>query len=240
MGCLRIVFGIFNFLVFLGGAALLGLGIWLHVHPETLYGFVDSTSELSNDTQATAEFNNVLYVLDGAKYFAIAIGAFMVLMGCLGCFGAISKNKCILYLFAAIMVILFLAEVAVTILAFVKYPIFGNFMQDQFNKYSIPAGNPDQKFTNNFVNTVQTGLTCCGWESVPTNQTDVIQSCCDNFNNENDVTVCTLNTMYSEPCEADLKTVGYVIGGIAAGCAVLEILAMLCAIKIARNSSKYA
>ena len=53
----------------------------------------------------------------------------MVLMGCLGCFGAISKNKCILYLFAAIMVILFLAEVAVTILAFVKYPIFGNFMQ---------------------------------------------------------------------------------------------------------------
>lgn len=40
--------------------------------------------------------------------------------------------------------------------------------------------------------------------------------------------------------KADLKTVGYVIGGIAAGCAVLEILAMLCAIKIARNSSKYA
>lgn len=41
------------------------------------FRFVDSTSELSNDTQATAEFNNVLYVLDGAKYFAIAIGIFL-------------------------------------------------------------------------------------------------------------------------------------------------------------------
>lgn len=43
------------------------------------FRFVDSTSELSNDTQATAEFNNVLYVLDGAKYFAIAIGNFLVI-----------------------------------------------------------------------------------------------------------------------------------------------------------------
>ena len=41
------------------------------------FRFVDSTSELSNNTQATAEFNNVLYVLDGAKYFAIAIGNFL-------------------------------------------------------------------------------------------------------------------------------------------------------------------
>ena len=44
------------------------------------FRFVDSTSELSNNTQATAEFNNVLYVLDGAKYFAIAIGNFLFIL----------------------------------------------------------------------------------------------------------------------------------------------------------------
>ena len=40
--------------------------------------------------------------------------------------------------------------------------------------------------------------------------------------------------------QADLKTVGWVIGGIAAGCVVLEILAMIIAIRIAKTSSKYA
>jgi len=72
--CLRIVFAIFNSLIFLGGCVLLGLAIWLHVNPESLYEFVDVTADQVNNSKSSAEFEQALEILDASVYFAIAIG----------------------------------------------------------------------------------------------------------------------------------------------------------------------
>ena len=68
----------------LSGGAMLGIGIWLRVD--------DSILELIKLTEFATDgdqMENVAWVL-------IAVGAFVFLVGFLGCFGAITENRCML------------------------------------------------------------------------------------------------------------------------------------------------
>ena len=60
------------------------------------------------------------------------------------------------------------AEIAVTIVAFVEYPVFSKFMNDElFKKYQFDetkiAENPADGFSNSVVDLIQPTLKCCGW-----------------------------------------------------------------------------
>jgi len=243
--CLRIVFAIFNSLIFLGGCVLLGLAIWLHVNPESLYEFVDVTADQVNNSKSSAEFEQALEILDASVYFAIAIGAFMILVGFLGCAGAACNNRCLLYTFLTIMVLLILGEIAIAIVSFVKYPVLDNFMTKRFNLYELDQQNlivdgkvdADKAFNNNFVDVVQTSLTCCGWEALPAQNSTVFPNSCCSIN---EVVCDDFSKIHDTSCESDLKTVGWIIGGVAAGCVVVELLAAIAAGMIARNKKRYA
>ena len=51
--CLQITFGIINFLLWLGGAGLFGLSVWLLVNPESFFDFAEDTNNLINGDNAT-------------------------------------------------------------------------------------------------------------------------------------------------------------------------------------------
>ena len=72
--CLRIVFGTFNFLVFLGGCVLLGLAIWLHESPDSFNKLVGMADDAVNNTQSSEKFQEMLAYVHGSLYFAMAIG----------------------------------------------------------------------------------------------------------------------------------------------------------------------
>ncbi|XP_043551120.1 tetraspanin-1-like isoform X2 [Chiloscyllium plagiosum] len=96
-----------NCIVFLGGSAILGVGVWVKVDGGS---FLDILAKLAPQ----------LKQLVNVGYLCIAIGAFLVLIGFLGCYGAVKENKCMLMIFFIIVLLIFIAQIAgaVVILAF--------------------------------------------------------------------------------------------------------------------------
>ncbi|NXT28818.1 TSN1 protein, partial [Syrrhaptes paradoxus] len=80
---LKVMMFLFNLAIFLGGAALLGVGIWVTVDAKS---FLDIFGGLSS---------SVLQVLN-VSYVLIVIGAILLVLGFLGCYGAVRDSKCLL------------------------------------------------------------------------------------------------------------------------------------------------
>lgn len=158
MGCfgfLKVMMCVFNGVIFLAGAAILGVGIWVKVDSGSIL------SLLGKIEGAPAELSQVLNV----GYLLIAIGAMLLVIGFLGCCGAIRENTCMLLLFFIIVLVVFIAEVAGAVVILVFRPL----ADDLFTKFGTAAvqnikkdygKNPD---TTGLWNTTMTTLQCCGF-----------------------------------------------------------------------------
>uniref|UniRef100_A0A668RUA7 Tetraspanin n=2 Tax=Pseudocrenilabrinae TaxID=318546 RepID=A0A668RUA7_OREAU len=102
LSCIKYLMFVFNFLIFLGGSFLLGVGVWVLVDPT---GF--------REIVAT---NPLLFT---GVYIILGMGGMLFLLGFLGCCGAIRENKCLLLFFFMLILLIFLAELAAAILAFI-------------------------------------------------------------------------------------------------------------------------
>uniref|UniRef100_A0A3B4ZV30 Tetraspanin n=1 Tax=Stegastes partitus TaxID=144197 RepID=A0A3B4ZV30_9TELE len=99
--CIKYMLFFFNFIFWLAGGVILGVALWLrHDHK------ISSLLELKLDeAQAPSTFYISVHIL-------IAVGAVMMVVGFLGCYGAIQESQCLLGTFFACLVILFACEVA--------------------------------------------------------------------------------------------------------------------------------
>lgn len=70
----------------MAGAAVLGVGIWVKVDSTSFFSLLDKIPG------APEELNQVLNV----GYLLIAVGSVLLLLGFLGCCGAIKESKCML------------------------------------------------------------------------------------------------------------------------------------------------
>ncbi|KAM8940347.1 tetraspanin-18 [Pelodytes ibericus] len=144
LSCVKHLMFIFNFFIFLGGAFLLGLGVWVIVDPT---GF--------REIIAT---NPLLFM---GAYLVLALGAMLFLLGFLGCCGAIRENKCLLLFFFMFILVIFLAELSAAILAFLFRE---NLTRDFFTKEvkrHYHGGNSTEVFSSTW-NSVMTTFECCG------------------------------------------------------------------------------
>uniref|UniRef100_A0A3Q3GQ09 CD81 molecule a n=1 Tax=Labrus bergylta TaxID=56723 RepID=A0A3Q3GQ09_9LABR len=97
----------FLLFTFLTGGVILGVALWLRHDPKT-----SNLLELNFDgAQAPSTFYISVHIL-------IAVGAVMMVVGFLGCYGAIQESQCLLGTFFACLVILFACEVAAGIWGF--------------------------------------------------------------------------------------------------------------------------
>merc|ERR1712136_496488 len=102
--CLQVLFVFINFLVFVLGAALTALSIWLLVDPDSLFELVNSIStDTGNDIPEV--FDDIINAVSAALYLSLATGIFLFLMGFLGCCGAAKKNKCMLNIFSGVKIL---------------------------------------------------------------------------------------------------------------------------------------
>ncbi|MEQ2244924.1 hypothetical protein ILYODFUR_022146 [Ilyodon furcidens] len=91
MGCfgfLKAMMFAFNGIIFLAGVAILGVGIWVKVDSGSILGFLGKIEDVP------PELSQVLNV----GYLLIAIGGLLVIIGFLGCCGAIRESRCMLLL----------------------------------------------------------------------------------------------------------------------------------------------
>ncbi|XP_061741563.1 uncharacterized protein LOC133541872 isoform X2 [Nerophis ophidion] len=157
MGCfgfLKFMMFLFNGIIFVAGAAILGVGIWVKVDSGSILGFLGM---IENAPPELAQVLNVGYLL-------IAVGALLVIIGFLGCCGAARESKCMLLLFFIIILLVFIAEVAGAVVILVFRPLAEELF-DKFGEASVQSIKKDygkNEDVTGLWDTTMSTFKCCG------------------------------------------------------------------------------
>ncbi|XP_014794522.1 PREDICTED: tetraspanin-1 [Calidris pugnax] len=224
MGCftfIKVMMILFNLAIFLSGGTLMGVGIWVAVDDQS---FVKIFGTLSS---------SVLQVVH-VGYFLIAIGAILLVIGFLGCYGAQKESKCLLIMFFSVVLIIFIAEIAAAVVALVYTGLAETLLTAVVTPLLQEKYGQEESFTR-IWNTTMKEVKCCGLN----NYTDFTNSTWYKENQVYPDACCK----FELPCNAtgaaeadvpgcfdqildEIKTNAGVVGGVAAGIAALEIAAM--------------
>uniref|UniRef100_A0A3Q3WPT1 Uncharacterized protein n=1 Tax=Mola mola TaxID=94237 RepID=A0A3Q3WPT1_MOLML len=136
--CIKYMLFFFNFIFWLAGGVILGVALWLRHDSQTSNLLI-----LQFDGhQAPGTFYISVYIL-------IAVGAVMMLVGFLGCYGAIQESQCLLGTFFFFLVILFACEVAAAIWGFMNRDTISkeliNFYDSAYIKAVDVSGTPSKE-----------------------------------------------------------------------------------------------
>ncbi|XP_040892801.1 CD81 antigen-like [Toxotes jaculatrix] len=155
--CIKYMLFFFNFIFWLAGGVILGVALWLRHDPQT-----SNLLDLQFDgTQAPSTFYISVHIL-------IAVGAVMMVVGFLGCYGAIQESQCLLGTFFVCLVILFACEVAAGIWGFMHKDTVSkemiNFYDSVYDK-AMTQSLTDQdkkKAAASVLKVFHETLSCCG------------------------------------------------------------------------------
>ncbi|XP_032895016.1 CD81 antigen [Amblyraja radiata] len=156
MKCIKYLLFVFNFLFWLAGGVVLGVALWLRHDPQTTQ-VLDTQLE---DKPAPNTFFIGVYIL-------IGVGAVMMIVGFLGCYGAIQESQCMLGTFFICLVVLFACEVAAGIWGFVHKDEVASelkmFYDQASTAYLMPDRNPERKDqAKTVLVALHNALDCCG------------------------------------------------------------------------------
>ncbi|XP_076450247.1 CD9 antigen-like isoform X2 [Babylonia areolata] len=143
--CIKYLMFAFNFLFWLLGCAILGVGIWLRVDPNVAK-YVDHADEI-----------NIFYTL---AYVLMAIGIIIMIIGFLGCCGAIRESKGMLGAFFVLLFIIFAILMGFGIWAALEKDV----LKDEVTrKLRSDVKSYYKKATSRkTMDTIQSSFHCCG------------------------------------------------------------------------------
>ncbi|XP_032077870.1 CD81 antigen [Thamnophis elegans] len=156
--CIKYLLFVFNFVFWLAGGIILGVGLWIRHDSQTSL-ILQSSLE---DQPAPNTFYIGIYIL-------IAVGAVMMFVGFLGCYGAIQESQCLLGTFFTCLVILFACEVAAGIWGFVNKDQIAKDLKQFYDQALVQSKDKDEnkaKKAHAVVKTFQETLNCCGRDSI--------------------------------------------------------------------------
>ncbi|XP_049579968.1 CD9 molecule a isoform X1 [Syngnathus scovelli] len=145
--CIKYLMFAFNLIFWLAGTAVFSIGLWLRLDPKT--------KGLFEGPESPYVFYTGVYVLIGA-------GALMMIVGFLGCCGAIQESPCMLGLFFFFLLIIFAIEVAAGIWGFSNQSkVVDDITTFYLQTYNEYKERQDERLRET-LRVIQTGLNCCG------------------------------------------------------------------------------
>ncbi|XP_027575402.1 CD82 antigen [Pipra filicauda] len=250
-GCLKVTkyfLFLFNLLFLILGAVILGFGIWI-LADKTSFIAVLQTSSPSLKTGA---------------YILIGVGALTMLMGFLGCLGAVNEIRCLLGLYFTCLMIILITQVAAGLVIYFQKETLkeelSHVVKDLIEKYN-PL-NEDKKNLREVWDYVQIQISCCGWTGakdwedneiiINKSMTEYPCSCSNRTEDlEEGRGFCRLDDpvngtatytdwpVHGQGCmdgvEQWLKDNLGVILGVCTGVAVIELLGMILSISLCKN-----
>uniref|UniRef100_A0A4W5JY77 Tetraspanin n=1 Tax=Hucho hucho TaxID=62062 RepID=A0A4W5JY77_9TELE len=231
MGCfgfLKVMMFAFNGIIFLAGAAILGVGIWVKVDSGSILGFLKGIKD------APAEMNQILNV----GYLLIAVGAVLLIIGFLGCCGAMKESRCMLLLVGHLKHELFSTVESLKLVFQPLHKFLAGELIEKLGTKVVQNIRKDYGENSDVTalwNATMDTLKCCGFY----NYTDFTgspfekrtnlypQQCChrDDFSSCNNTSAIITGCFPKFKQLIDKNTI--VIVAVALGIAALEILAMV-------------
>lgn len=144
---------LFNLLFFILGAVILGFGVWILADRSSFISVLQNSSKW----------------LQVGAYVFIGVGAVTMLMGFLGCIGAVNEVRCLLGLYFAFLLLILIAQVTVgTLFYFNSGKLkaeMGNVVINIIQNYKVNASSSSQESLQDAWDYVQAQVKCCGWVS---------------------------------------------------------------------------
>lgn len=232
MGCRKFLLFALNFLVFIAGGVIVALASIV----------INRTSTYSDLLQDGILTLPVIILIIG-----LAVG----LIGFFGCFGAMRENKCMLYTYASIVMVLFIAQVILGVLVVVYQDearaTGKDTMKDVFEHYN---SSKDEALADT-IDTMQSDLECCGvngyedWFAILPTGNDVTRGCCKKGT---DVDNCfrgaraDQSEIYTRGCfeviEDKIESVSIGLGAAAIALAIIQLVCILIACGLGRQVSR--
>ncbi|XP_008828274.1 tetraspanin-8 [Nannospalax galili] len=221
-GCIKYSMFVFNFLFWLCGMVILGLAIWIRVSK-------DGKEILASGESGTNPYLSVNIL--------IAVGAIIMVMGFLGCCGAMKESRCMLLLFFIGLLLILILQVASGVLGAVFKSESSRILNETLYedvKLLSETGDQGKEFREVMI-TFQKELKCCGlingaadWGS---NFNYASQSCsCEKASGTSCVSYGG-QSVYSETCLSLIKDLVekhfIIVIGIAFGLAVVEVIGLV-------------
>ncbi|XP_066276240.1 tetraspanin-8-like [Branchiostoma lanceolatum] len=214
MNCVKYLLFFFNFLFWIAGLFLVGVGVWIRVD--------DNALKILHNLDHLDE--TVVYA---GCYAFIGVGVVALIVGFFGCCGAIKENKCMLGTFFACLFLFLIAEVGVAIFAVVKKPDAEKFLKEGLDKISEKKYQDLDTELQRLVDFFQKDFKCCGMNSTKDWAPEYPESCNCTVGDTCDATTGRWN----KPCDEEVinnlnKNIVY-IGGGALGVALIMVLGII-------------
>ncbi|KAG8227186.1 hypothetical protein J437_LFUL003392 [Ladona fulva] len=148
--CVKYMIFLLNFIFWLFGGLLIGVG---------LYAFVDkwqATGWVKVETVYDIILNiSLVMIISGGVIFVVSFA---------GCVGALRENTCLLKFYSLCLLIFFLLEMAVAIIGFVFPHTMQSVLEESFTDKIIESYREDPDLQN-FIDFAQQEFRCCGLSS---------------------------------------------------------------------------
>lgn len=153
--CFKVLVVLYGLLYFLIGVLLLSVGLWIAT--------VKRDASSVNDALA------------GPAILTIVVGVLIVATALIGIIGALRESLVCLRVFLGIVIIIFILQVVVGILAYIYREETVNMVSDQLN-FAVEEYHTDEDLQD-AVDWIQQQLRCCGLDGPQTWESNVKYSC---------------------------------------------------------------
>ncbi|XP_051028898.1 tetraspanin-8 [Acomys russatus] len=220
-GCLKYSMFFFNFLFWICGTLILALAIWVRV------------SKDGKEIITSGDSSTNPYV---AVNILIAVGAIIMVLGFLGCCGAVKESRCMLLLFFIGLLLILLLQVAAGILGASFKSESSRLLNETLyeNAKLLAEVTEEAKEFQNAMISFQAEFKCCGLVNGPEDWGNNFQSAKESCECTGTGTGCTPYHgyfIYSQSCLNVIKDLVekniIIVIGLAFGLAVIEILGLV-------------
>ncbi|XP_061563366.1 CD82 antigen-like [Cololabis saira] len=233
---------LFNLLFFLSGLVILGFGLWLLL-----------------DNQSFILVINDSVPVKATCFLLITAGSLSMLMGFVGCLGAVYEIRALLVLYFTSLLLILMAQVVAGVLIYFQKDVLNDETSKVVTKV-LDGYRGNNSSTEQAWDFVQRSMSCCGWTGrqdwssnlVVTNSSQLLFPCsCHNVSletppssgNFSDGGFCEAQSpdwpVYDVGCAASVESwlttnMGVVLG-ISAGVAFIELLGMILSVCLCKN-----
>jgi len=226
MGCIRITLVVFNLFIWLLGAAITALGIWIKTDKE--FWKIQSNLDV---TQFTA-----------ASWVLIFIGIFIMLIGFIGCYGAMMSKMCFLIIFVIIVCIILVMEIIVMALVWTAVSNKNVLADVKLKAKTAMNEMMEDDKKREFIELIQAKLHCCGVDGpgdygIDSGKVKPIPRSCTDKETGSPYTLGCYDAIVTY-----LKGKAAVVGGIAVAVFLLQLgalvfsICIICGLKQAGNA----